>query len=429
MKIKNLKMQNFGRFTDFEIEFDGKITNLVGANRAGKTTVGLNGIWAGLKGISENKKNGQLIGERFRFIGPGKATADIEITILDGDTEIKVSNHISKSTNKISFTAPDGYAIDNDWLNNLLSVAFVSAKNFCNLNTREQALLLGMDTEKHDDKIQELKGEYTLLNRDFKSYGEIVLGEKKVHVSISDLVAEKDKINEFNIAQNKVTDDKKLKSDLLVELIGQGGVIKVKLEELNQELGALENRIALGKEAVKKMPDALPAKPTAEIVKQIFNAEEDNSAAYEYERMEEKQKEKEMAEKLLGENKSRQEAATKERLDYISSFDFQLDGLSVDDKGGLLLNNKPIKDPYFSKGEREIIVAKLHASINPDLKVRFIDDFESLDEDNQKKILEILFEKDFQVITATVSKEVTRENSVFLKECKIDDGKEKEKVL
>ena len=69
MKIKSLKLTNFAKFTDFEIEFDGNITRLVGLNGDGKTTVGLNAIWAGIKGISLKCKDGQLFGDRFRFIG------------------------------------------------------------------------------------------------------------------------------------------------------------------------------------------------------------------------------------------------------------------------------------------------------------------------------------------------------------------------
>ena len=121
MKIKELKLRNFAKFTDFEIIFDDKITHLVGINGSGKTTVGLTAIWAGLKGISEKSGSGQLVGERFRFIGSKGATADIEIKLIDEDKkgEVIIKNHISKDTNKITFEASEGYVINNEWLNNL----------------------------------------------------------------------------------------------------------------------------------------------------------------------------------------------------------------------------------------------------------------------------------------------------------------------
>ena len=95
--------------------------------------------------------------------------------------------------------------------------------------------------------------------------------------------------------------------------------------------------------------------------------------------------------------------------------------LGVDDSGNLVLNDRLIKEPYFSKGELEIMVAKLYMSVNPDLKVRFIDDFELLDEDNQAKILKQLLDAGFQVITAEVGKSPKHKNSILLRECsKVD---------
>ena len=88
MKIKKLKLDNFAEFTNFEVEFDGKITNLIGINGSGKTTIGLTAIWACLKGISEKSGKGQLIGERYRFIGSSKDTANIELTLLDEEKNV-----------------------------------------------------------------------------------------------------------------------------------------------------------------------------------------------------------------------------------------------------------------------------------------------------------------------------------------------------
>ena len=132
MKLLKLKMDNFAKFTDFEIEYDGKITHLIGLNGSGKTTIGLTAIWACLKGIAEKSTNGQLIGKRYRFIGDNKKTADIELTLFDEEknAEIIIKNKISKDNNKITFHAPEGYKIDDVWVKNLFSVAFVSAKNF-----------------------------------------------------------------------------------------------------------------------------------------------------------------------------------------------------------------------------------------------------------------------------------------------------------
>ena len=121
---------------------------------------------------------------------------------------------------------------------------------------------------------------------------------------------------------------------------------------------------------------------------------------------------------MLKENKQDQEKIKESRIEYIKSFDFGYADLTVDNNGMLLLKGRPIKEPYFSKGELELIVARLYVSLDPKLKVRFIDDFELLDEDNQKTLLDSLLEQGFQVITSEVGKTATSKNTILLRECK-----------
>jgi hypothetical protein len=61
-------------------------------------------------------------------------------------------------------------------------------------------------------------------------------------------------------------------------------------------------------------------------------------------------------------------------------------------------------------------------NLNPELKVRFIDNFELLDDVNQVKLITHLTKKGFQIITATVGDKIKRDNSVLLRECKIVGG-------
>jgi len=415
MKIKKLKLENFAKFTKFEIEFDNKITHLVGINGAGKTTVGLTAIWACLKGIAEKSKGDQLIGERFRFIGNNKATADIELTLIDeqkNDAEIKVKNHITKQSNQITFEAPKNYLINENWLNNLLSVAFLSAKNFTQLNSKEQALLLGIDTSKFDSEIANLKSEYTSINRQLRSYGELIEIPKTEHIDISNIIkfndVQKEKYTKIEKAKDRLTEIERETNLKVVEI----KKLESQLEQCKNELKELDSKKEKGIVYIDELPKPKP-------LKDITETTEQNRKADEYKAYIEKKKEKDQVQIELDENKSKQSKKEKERVNYIKSFNFGFDGLSVDENGGLLLNERPIKDAYFSKGELELIVANLYKSLNPDLKIRFIDDFELLDEDNQEKILKSLFDAGFQVITARVGKESKDSNSILLRECKI----------
>jgi recombinational DNA repair ATPase RecF len=422
MKIKKLKLTNFAKFTDFECEFSDKVTHLVGVNGSGKTTIGLTAIWANLKGIAERSKD-SLLGERFRFIGNQKATADLEMTVYDEQTgnEVVIKNHISKATNQITCEPVQ----DANWLNELLSVAFLSAKNFTQLDSKKQALLLGIDASKFDEQIQELKTEYTLLNREFKNIGELEVAEKVEKIDVVSLVKQKETIESEYYNKQRIIEDhnRKVVSN------------QRNIEDTKRQIAELEDKIQQHKEWLKNNPeikpkDSIPEPDLSEIKEKLETAEKTNQQAEAYSTYIAKYEKKCAKQSEINENKLKQTDLETKRLEYIKKFSFGFDGLSVDESGGLTLNGRPIKDPYFSKGEIELIVAQLYASLNPEFKVRFIDDFELLDEDNQAKILDALLDQGFQVITAEVGKKKVKDNTILLKECKqVDSYQDKGKKL
>lgn len=412
MKIKSLKLKNFAKFTDFECDFDGKITRLVGVNGSGKSTVGLYAIWAAIKGISEKSKDNQLVAERFRFIGKNGKSADAEICVTDTvlNADIYIRNHITKQSNHITFEYPDNYPMTQEWVNDLLSVAFLSAKNFSQLKSKDQALLLGINTDEFDSEIKDLKQEYTLLNRQLKAFGDISVPEKVERVSVTELLTLKEEYEEFNRKQKQVG---AIKDNIAVEAADK----KAQIKEMEESIKALKQGIKDKNIELSSMPDAEPDKDIGGIVEKIGNAERINAEAQKCEHSERQLIMKKEKQEELDENREQQEKYAKQRLDYVKSYKFGVEGLEVDEAGGLLLDGRPIKEPYFSKGELEMIIAKLHASQNPSLKVRFIDDFELLDEANQQKLLDDLFAEGFQVITAEVGDKATKENTIVLREC------------
>lgn len=429
MKLKKLKLQNFARFQEFECIFNDKITHLVGINASGKTTVGLTAIWACLKGISEKSKDGQLLGERFRFIGSKKASADLELTLVDEvkGAEIIVKNHLTKQGNQITFEAPEHYPINNEWVNNLLSVAFLSAKNFTQLDSKQQALLLGIDTHKYDVELQGLKQEYTGLNREYKSFGEIPEVEKVEKVSLSLVLQQKDEIDTFNATQLVLQNKREKIKDQIETLQKEKDRQIQQLKEIKQKIQEQEDQL----ERIEQPQQFVDSSPIKEAIQ---TAEKRNQQATLWEQTEKKKQEKNLKLQELEQNKEEQKLVEGKRLKHIQSFNFGFKSLTVDEDGGLLLNDRPIREPYFSKGELEIIVARLYSVQNPEWKVRFIDDFELLDEANQVKLLDYLLKKDFQVITALLIKPDTKQgqdNIVMLRECEIEKEsiEDKETIL
>lgn len=456
IKIKKLFLKDFERFVDFAVEFGSSVTRLIGLNGAGKTTVGCTAIWAGLRGIAEKSTGGQLVGSRFHFIRNGKSSADIQIELQDDSTGelIVCKNHITSSSNKISFTSSSGRQLTNEWMNKLFSVVFMSAKNFCLLSGKEQALQLGIDTSVVDKQIKELKENYTILNREYKAFGEIEPVEPATTVDVQELWEKKKRLQDENqllrleiVAKNKKLRDEyfaaRKKEEEDNKYFNESQVAaQCVLDEVYEALQTLKTRGYSGQEVemfIKTLRTPQPFKTEItvkepeyedelvdeqnilDIDEEIAEAYETNNRAELYDKYVNQCSLKEAKRLELDANRYEQERKQEERLKIINAHEFSFGGLSVDDAGGLLLNDRPLRDPYYSKGELEVIVAELASSINPEWKTRFVDDFDLLDEDNQSKLIYDLTSKGYQVIVAEVGEKATRDGSIVLKECGIKE--------
>jgi hypothetical protein len=464
LKLSAAKFNNFGKFETFECKFGDEITRLVGLNGAGKTTVGLKGLMACVNGIAESASGGKLLGERFRFIGKAGKSADVAYQFSDNGETFWIKNHITANGNNITFKSDGDTPINDEWLKGFLNVALMSAKNFCQLSGREQARALGIDTSNFDTELKNLKAEYTLINRDLKNMGEIAPVEKVESVDVSVLKVKKEEIRKAlndKYLENKAANKKTLEAFNKVLAEEQKAIKKFNAEQearkekidkaahLEVELTALGY---LGKEVgrwIQDLPDALPLQDENDLKSeepkyieempddaglvavdaQIEAANTTNEKARDYLKYLSDFAKKEAKKKELANNDAKQEESIKARNVYMSGFKFGFEGLTTDADGCLLLKDRPLTESYFSKGELEMIVARLHASINPSFKTRFIDDFNLIDKPNQEKLLKELFEAGFQVITAEVGEKSDKENSIVLRECKIVTGEEEGKKL
>ena len=192
---------------------------------------------------------------------------------------------------------------------------------------------------------------------------------------------------------------------------------KTKGDDLITKLAELESKITKGEQWLSKN-NIKPTMPTESIEKQINDAEEINQKAQLYSQYEAKNAQLTELNKKLADKKLTVDKLEAKRLDKIKSFNFGVDGLDVDADGGLMLDGRPIRDPYFSKGEMEVIVTNLYASTNPELKVRFIDDFELLDQNNADKLVKDLTDRGFQLIIANVGEDKKGDNVILMKELK-----------
>jgi hypothetical protein len=465
IKVLSAKLRNYGPIAKLECNFFDGVTTFVGLNGSGKSKI-LESVISCVKGIA--KKNGGIVGDRYRFIGANGASSDIEYEFIDESTgsSFVIKNHITKNTNNITIKS-DGDTIGEEWLRSFMNISLMSATSFSQLSGKEQAELLGIDVSSFDNELNRLKSQATELRAEIKSYGNIEVVEKIEKVDI-DALNELEKSIEQRLnseyIKNREENERRREKHKADEALAEETIkkwhdethkrieLKVFLEDA---LKRLVDHGYEGKEVtefINTFPEADPEPnvvvPELELIEpevpcsdelkevreRIRNAWETNAMYQEYVSYVKTAEEKKSVEKQLEENIKQQKQCIEERVQYLSSFDYGFKGLSVDNDGNLVLSvsgeeARPLKQPHFSKGEMEMIVAKLHIAMNPEFKVRFIDDFECITEPNDEKILKMLIDNGFQVVVAEARKPGKRDNEIVIKECKIETEEDEREAL
>jgi hypothetical protein len=417
MKIKSLKLENFSKYSQVEVDFDQSITYLIGKNGSGKSTLGLTGVQFMFEGIAEKASKGAspLIGERFRFIGPESPSAKGEMVLYDEERgfEIKVLRKLTSKGSELKLEAPDDVVLDQRWLSDLFNLFLIAPKKFIELSGKEQAIALGIDTSSIDKEIVELKSEYTLINRDIKSLGDPEQVEEIKPVDVGELNKQKNEINKFNeeqrVKSDKIKEAKKLLKELENERI-----------ELQAKLDAIVARIEKGNNVMEALPKPEPEQSTEAIDVQINESAKINEQAMKYKQYKVAIEKKEAKQKELEANKEQQKQKELEKVAVIKSKELPFDGMSVNNEGELLINDRPVKQPYFSSGELLKIVPILMSSTDPKLKYVFIQEFNLLDEDMQMEVEKYLTGKGFQLVIELVGKSTIKDrNCILLKDMEI----------
>jgi hypothetical protein len=269
------------------------------------------------------------------------------------------------------------------------------------------------------------KNEYTQLNAVYRSYGEIKEVEKTEPVSLKDLLAEKEEIENYN-----------KKEAVKLETINFYKTLKKRFKEHIDEnsehfnpkaLNDSHTRIiqAIESEIINLPEPKLKTSELDTVNKKISDSEEINRKASEYEKYILDKKAKDDQRKKLKKNKQEQQNILNERLEYIKKKDLPFNNLEIDEGGNLLLNGKPIKQEYFSTGELLKVIPILISSQNPELKYVFLKYFNLLDAKRQNEVEQYLVSKGFQLcIEYVTDTKIEGKNCILLKQGQIVDSYE-----
>jgi len=453
MKIKEVEFKNHVHFQNWKCQFGDEYTEVWGLNGSGKTTV-IDAIFMALNGIKERGTD-CIIGDRYQFIGSAAKSVGVKVTLIDtenGNAKITLTRKMTgKSNGTLKISAPKGYpTLDDKWLNDLLSVAFLSHKHFCAKTSQEQAILLGCDTSEYDAKTKELKAEYRDLGRDLKPYEGLEEIEKAEKVDVWKLqeekngleIAENSRLDKIRKANDKLKD--KYRDDLeaakdearefnrkqtacAVEISDAVKAFNILKELQYPHLSKLEAWIELLQEPESHkiideitIPQPELTDDTADMSKalavdeKIKAAYETNEKAHAYKEYLKKVEKRDEFRELRKRNKDVQAEVMQKKIEHVAASELPFSGLTIDENGGLLYQGREIREPYFSAGELIKIVASLKTKCGDNLKTIYLDDCNLLDDENRQKVVNYLLGEGFQVIAAFVGRSKKAENVVTL---------------
>lgn len=449
MKIKNIMLKNFAEVKEITVNIGPGITYLIGENGASKTTVGLNGLWFILKGLAQ--KGDVFHGERFRFIGPYGKSAKGEVNLFDEENniEINIKRKLTKGKTDLEIKASDGRELGQKFLDNLFNVFLINPWGFVELSAKEQALSLGVDTSEYDQKRKDLYDERTEINREVTRLKGVVetagSPEPVKMIDVQTLMEEQEEIEKKNKAiEQKANEERgqKLKDALLhnqaqEKIVAEKNKLTEDIDYKQGQINRLQKEIKDLKAKVDSLPppqplistdikeEPLQLEGTSDIKNQIASATEINERAMKYNQY---KRDLEALEKAKAEKANKEEELEQidhDKISYIQAQKLPFSNMGIDENGGLLVEGKPFKPPYFSAGEIGRMVPKLMASQNPGLKFVWVPESQNIDETNRKALFEALAGQGFQVMAELVGTKKRQDyHSILLREGEIVESYE-----
>jgi len=427
VRIDRVKALNFKGFRELDITFpDSKTILIVGPNGAGKTTV-CDVIAGAILGPTFIAKN-----NRFRIIKEGNQQAELTVFLADEKTGKKMKiERIFDKQGGIKLTASDGSQIFSaKEVSDLLDAFSLNPISFSELDPKQQAVSLGIDTSEYDKRYKSAYDARTIENREVKRLQTFLentakpdknSGEPKDILPIQAKIAAAEQYNsERQMLVRKSNDAKAVITSA-----------EQKIAELLSQVEEQRNLITTTQTTCARLDNELEAMPEKDLAP--LHTERDEIIAFngavagnrkaiadrqalerEYREACEKQ---ELAQKSV-------DAALAEKLAYIQSAKLP-DGCTIDDteghEGELLVDGRPFNKDNYSMAERiEYGIRLLAARQLEGIKFIFVQDASLLDPEHMNRLVTMADSLGVVMVFEVVGEKTGAENEIFIKDFVIE---------
>lgn len=406
MKLTGVKIEGIRKIKFAELDFDGQhLVELRGKNGAGKSTVIDSILWMfeGSSGIPTNAithgfDKGRIIGT----VGDFTIQRDVK---ADG-------------TSTVTVKGPEGKVAKAQEFLDTLAGQFLDPEWFARLPSAEKRKTvmkyLGIDFTNIDARIKAAEENRTIIGREHRALGTIPPEPEKVdEVSVSELLEELRKTNEYNKTQDELQEKIEDAIDSLKNA-ARNAIEGKTLEEVRHVIFDFLPSFYESRKAEIESLGTPDFKPTDEITAKITNAEEINRKARAYAEYLEKKRKIEEKKDEYDRATETVESLRKEKEDMVKNAKIPVKGLSLSDTG-LVFNGA--SDENWSDSESLKIAILLAVAWSGKVKAVYVRRGEAFDNESLNKIRDYAEKMDFQVIVEIVDDSYSKEGDGVIQIC------------
>lgn len=415
-KILRVKIQNVLGIEVVEINPEGNVITIGGANEAGKSSV-LNAMMM------------TLGGKKAEFDEPLRRGATQGFATIELDDLIVTKTWTEGVGSKLTVTNADGakFTTPQRILNKLVGLLTFDPMAFTTMSASDQAAtlqeLLGKDfttaVKAVDDKIQVAYDARADFSRDLKRLGRPEPVEPVERIEVAELLNEKVRLEKFNEQQNVRAENMAIARERLEE---QGRTIDSRVNQIADLKEVLERERAIGiemTETYNDMPQPEPLMALDAVHAKLASIDETNSRATAYEAY---RQVVDQSDALTGEvNAKSGELADlrRQRETLFHKAEFPVDGLGLAD-GSVTLDGLPFNQA--SSAARLKVSVAMGLAANPELRILFVRNGSLLDSTHLALLDEMAAERDGQVWIEVVDENDTCQVTIV-------DGRVKGQVI
>ncbi|MBU2703604.1 myosin heavy subunit [Sporomusaceae bacterium BoRhaA] len=428
MKIIKFRAENFQKLKVVEITPDDNVVTIAGKCEQGKTTI-LDAIHAALGG-------GKMPEQPIRT-GEKKASVVVDLG------EMIVTRTFTPSGTALKIENKDGFKASKpqDLLDKIVGKLAFDPLEFARSDSKKQVemLLSVVDLQVDPAKLQKISGVVVdkvdenplttlnnvyaevmenrkLTNRQLDSAKKVLASLPEVSeikaVSVSELVAEKDKLQKVIRSNNDKRADIEKQQQFLAEKEKQRDNVAKEIEELEKQLAAKREQLTIMTQVVIKTNQEL-GRMQADVAKlidpdltaintKIANADKTNKQAQQYIDRQAKQAELDKYQAESDDYTKKLKSITDYKAEIVSKTKFPVPGLDFAN-GGVTYEKLPFKQASGSQTLK--VSTAIGMALNPKLRVMLIDGAESLDSKQMAIISEMASSEDYQLWLTRVSED------------------------